>query len=120
MRTVRTGEVYSADLDPVRGSEQGGMRPIVIFQNPLLARFTTTALCIPLTSNMKRRGLAGTCLIHKGDGGLPQDSVALAFQMRALDGERLARRIGEVSREAVADLTVAVLDALGIEPGENL
>ena len=114
MSKVLTGEVYNANLEPVRGSEQGKTRPIVIFQNPDLARFTSTALCIPLTSNLKRLGLPGTCLIKQGDGGLSQDSVALAFQLRALDASRLGPRIGRISSSTVETLADAVLNALGI------
>ena len=117
MRHVHTGEIYAANLEPVRGSEQAGSRPIVVFQNPSLSRFTSTALCIPLTTNMKRLGLPGTCAIQRGEGGLPQDSVALAFQMRALDASRLAKRIGRVSAGTIRDLGEAVLNALGIDMG---
>jgi mRNA interferase MazF len=111
----QTGEVYLAQLEPVRGAEQGSKRPVIIFQNANLSRFTSTSLCIPLTSNLKRLGLPGTCSIRQGEGGLPQESVALAFQMRALDATRLEKRYGKVSTptlEAVAD---AILDAFGIQ-----
>jgi mRNA interferase MazF len=115
MKRVLTGEIYAADLEPVRGSEQAGGRPVVVFQNPSLAHFTSTALCIPLTSNMKRLGLPGNCAIQRGEGGLLQDSVALAFQMRALDVSRLAKHIGRVSSDTIRDLGEAVLNALGID-----
>ena len=52
MSKVLTREIYNANLEPIQGSEQGKTRPIVVFQNPDLARFTSTALCIPLTSNL--------------------------------------------------------------------
>lgn len=110
----QTGEIYLADLEPVRGSEQGLKRPVLIFQNPDLSRFTSTRLAIPLTSNLARLGFPGTCSIRKGEGGLPQESVALAFQMRAVDRVRLGKLYGRVSAatlEAVAD---AVLNAVGI------
>lgn len=114
MSKALTGEVYNADLEPVQGSEQGKTRPVVVFQNPDLARFTSTALCIPLTSNLKRLGLPGTCLIKQGDGGLTRDSVALAFQLRALDAVRLGPRTGRISSSTVEALADAVLNALGI------
>ncbi len=114
MSKVLTGEVYNANLEPVRGSEQGKARPVVVFQNPDLARFTSTALCIPLTSSLKRLGLPGTCIIRQGDGGLSHDSVALAFQMRALDSSRLGTRIGQISSSTVEALADAVMNALGI------
>lgn len=109
-----TGEIYNANLEPVQGSEQGKTRPVVVFQNPDLARFTSTALCIPLTSNLKRLGLPGTCFIKQGDGGLPRDSVALAFQMRALDASRLGTRLGRLSPATLDSLADAVLNALGV------
>ncbi len=114
MRQPRTGEVYLADLEPVRGSEQGLKRPVIIFQNPDLARHTSTRLAIPLTSNLGRLGWPGTCSIRRGEAGLPQESVALAFQMRSVDSVRLGRLYGRVSAatlEAVAD---AILAAVGI------
>jgi len=114
MRPPLSGEVYNANLEPVRGSEQGRTRPVVVFQNPDLARFTSTALCIPLTSNLKRLGMPGTCFIKQGDGGLLKDSVALAFQMRALDASRLGPRLGRLSAPALDSLADAVLNALGI------
>lgn len=114
MKSPLSGEIYNANLEPVRGSEQGKTRPVVVFQNPDLARFTSTALCIPLTSNLKRLGMPGTCFIKHGDGGLLKDSVALAFQMRALDASRLGPRIGRLSTPALDNLADAVLNALGI------
>lgn len=114
MKKIRTGDIYMANMEPVRGSEQGKKRPVIVFQNPSLAQFTSTVLCIPLTSNMKRIGLPGTCFIKQGDGGLPQDSIALAFQMRALDSSRLGKRIGQVSSATIEALADAVINALGI------
>lgn len=117
MKPPLSGEIYNANLEPVRGSEQGKTRPVVVFQNPDLARFTSTTLCIPLTSNLKRLGMPGTCFIKQGDGGLLKDSVALAFQMRALDASRLGPHIGRLSAQALDNLADAVLNALGIAIG---
>lgn len=117
MKSPLSGEIYNASLEPVRGSEQGKTRPVVVFQNPDLARFTSTVICIPLTSNLKRLGIPGTCFIKQGDGGLLKDSVALAFQMRALDASRLGPRIGRLSAPALDCLADAVLNALGIAVG---
>jgi len=111
---VYSGEVYRARLEPVEGSEQGKTRPVVVLQNPDLGRFTSTAMCIPLTTNLNRLGLPGTCIIPKGEGGLDQESVALAFQMRALDGSRLGKRFGKVSTKTLEALADAALNALGI------
>lgn len=110
----RTGDVYIADLDPTRGSEQGRRRPVVVFQTPDLERFTTTRLCVPVTSNLERRGVPGTCFLPAGDGGLSTDSIALAFQTRALDVRRLVKRLGTLRDDSVEAVGQAILSALGI------
>lgn len=114
----QTGEVYLAQLEPVRGSEQGKKRPVIVFQNPNLSRFTTTSLCVPLTTNMKRLGLPGTCYIRQGEGGLSQEGVALAFQLRALDASRFEKRFGKLSAPAIDSVANAILDAFGIQFGK--
>lgn len=111
----KTGDVYLVNLDPVKGSEQGRERPVIIFQNPDLSNFTTTYLSIPLTSNLSRMTIPGACLIKKGDGGLKQDSVALCFQMRAIDKSRLMKRYGVVNRATIQVLADAILSATGID-----
>lgn len=111
----KTGDIFLADLDPVRGSEQGRERPVIIFQNPDLRKFTSTYLCIPLTTNLSRMSLPGTCFIKKGDGGLSQDSVALCFQLRAIDKSRLIKKYGTLDNKTLNSLTNAILSALGID-----
>lgn len=108
------GDVYLADFEPVRGSEQGRKRPVIVFQNADLARFTSTRLCVPLTSNLNRLGVPGTCSIRKGEAGLPQESVALAFQMRAMDIARFEKRYGRLSAETLENVADAILNAVGI------
>lgn len=116
--TPQSGDVYLADFEPVRGSEQGRKRPVIVFQNATLAGFASTRLCVPLTSNMSRLGLPGTCAIRKGEAGLPQESVALAFQMRAMDTLRFEKRYGRLSRETLEHVADAILNALGIHIDE--
>jgi len=113
-----TGEVWMADLEPVRGSEQGRQRPVIIFQNPALARFTSTLLAIPMTSNQARVGVTGTCFLAQGAGGLTVDSVALAFQARAIDRTRLSRRLGKLSAGDIDAVADAILAAFGIQVSE--
>jgi len=117
--TPQSGDVYLADFEPVRGSEQGRKRPVIVFQNANLARFTSTRLCVPLTSNLDRLGLPGTCSIRKGEAGLPQESVALAFQMRAMDTARFEKRYGRLSRETLEHVADAILDAVGIRSDKS-
>lgn len=113
-----TGDVWIADLEPVRGSEQGRLRPVVIFQNPALSRFTSTLLAVPVTSNQDRLGVVGTCFLAKSAGGLSLDSVALAFQVRAIDRARLTKRLGKLAKNDIEAVADAILAAFGIKVSE--
>ncbi len=112
---LKRGEVWLANLDPIRGSEQAGIRPVIIFQNDIVSQFSTTTIAIPLTTNQRRASLPICLLIKQGDGGLPQDSVALCFQIRVLDRIRLTRRLGQLSAETITQLEEVVLLTLGYE-----
>jgi mRNA interferase MazF len=112
--TVKRGEVWFADLNPTRGSEQAGFRPVVVFQADLLNELSNTVLAIPLTTNLRRAALPSCLLVQQGDGGLPSDSVALCHQTRVLDKARLQRRLGALAPQTVALIENRVLFTMGI------
>jgi mRNA interferase MazF len=112
--TVSRGEIWLADLNPTQGSEQSGTRPVLIFQNDSINRFTSTFLTIPLTTNLRRTLLPTCVLVRQGDGGLDKDSVALCHQLRALDKVRLKHRLGTVSEQTMAAIENRVLFTTGI------
>ncbi|MEW5829605.1 MAG: type II toxin-antitoxin system PemK/MazF family toxin [Chloroflexota bacterium] len=91
------GDVFLADLNPSRGSEQAGIRPVIIVQRETLNRFTRTIVVVPLTTNLRRTQVPGTVLIPAGEGGLSQDSVALCYQIVVVDEQRLIRELGSLS-----------------------
>lgn len=111
----KRGDVWLANLNPTQGSEQAGIRPVIIFQNNLVSRFSTTVIVIPLTSNLRRAELPICLKISQGNGGLTQDSVALCFQMRVLDKGRLIRKLGELESKNIRDIENIVLLTLGYE-----
>ena len=111
---MKRGEIYLADLDPTRGSEQAGRRPVLVFQHNLVSRFTRTVICIPLTTNLRRAQLPSCLLVPVGEGGLQRDSVALCHQMRVLDQSRLITRLGRVSDEILAEVERVVAFTLGM------
>jgi len=111
---VKRGEIWLADLDPTRGSEQAGMRPVLIFQNDVINAYTTTVLTIPLTTNLRRTSLPSCVQIAKGEGGLLGDSVALCHQLRVLDVSRLQRRLGLVKPRTLEAVENCVMFTLGI------
>ena len=112
--TVRRGEIWWADLDPIRGSERAGVRPVLIFQNDAVSRFTTTVLAIPLTTNLRRALLPTGVQIPQGEGGLTSESVALCHQMRVLDAVRLRSKLGQVSSQALVEVEKCILFTMGI------
>jgi mRNA interferase MazF len=112
--TVIRGEIWLADLNPTQGSEQAGTRPVLIFQNDSINRFTSTFLTIPLTTNLRRASLPTCALLRQGEGGLDRDSVALCHQLRVLDRLRLKHRLGIVSAQTMATIESRVLFTTGI------
>jgi len=91
------GAVYWANLDPVQGHEQSGLRPVLVLQNNILNRSIDTVVIVPLTSNMKPKGFMSTHFLPKKDSLLPYDSIALLFQIRAIDKRRLNKMAGRIS-----------------------
>jgi len=112
--TVRRGEIWLANLNPIRGSEQAGTRPVLIFQNDKLNKFTTTFLSIPLTTNLRRTALPSCLAIPQGEGGLTHDSVALCHQLRVLDRARLLKKLGVVNEVTLTALESIVMFTTGI------
>ena len=110
---VARGEIWLATLDPTQGSEQAGTRPIIIFQENTISKFTSTIITIPLTTNLRRAALPTCLLISSDQDGLSQDSVALCHQLRVLDKTRLIKRLGQLDSGLIADLENIVLFALG-------
>jgi mRNA interferase MazF len=111
---VCRGDFWWADLNPVRGSEQAGRRPALIYQNDQINRFTTTVLAIPLTTNLRRAGLPSCVEIPKKGTGLAEDSIAICHQLRALDKERLKERIGVLDEAILAAVDQCMAFTLGM------
>jgi mRNA interferase MazF len=112
--TIKRGEIWLASLNPTGGSEQAGTRPVLIFQNDLINKYTTTVLAIPFTTNLRRATLPSCVLVSRGEGGLTNDSVALCHQLRVLDKTRLHKKLGKVRQETIAAIEVKVVFTMGI------
>lgn len=115
---MRRGEVWWADLGPYRPREQTGRRPVVIWQSDALTSVLQSVLVVPLTTNLDRANLAGTAIVQASpQEGLPEESVALAFQMRAVPKAALDTRVRALTQSELAELELATDEALGrIEP----
>jgi mRNA interferase MazF len=111
---VKRGEVWLANLNPTQGSEQAGVRPVLIFQNDLINKYTTTILAMPFTTNLRRAMLPSCVQISQGEGRLISDSVVLCHQLRAIDKTRLKKRLGEIDRKPLAAVESCVMFTMGI------
>lgn len=117
---MKRGEIWWADLGSRRPLEQTGRRPVVVWQSETLSRVLHSVLVVPLTTNMERARLAGTAVIAASEVGPPADSVALAFQMRAVPKDVLSKRIRPLTDFEMAELDLATDEALGrIEPQQT-
>lgn len=111
---MKRGDIFLADLDPTKGSEQAGRRPVILFQDNRLISATLTILVIPLTTNFRMQKLPTCVLVPAKEGGLRQDSVALCHQMRALDKSGLLERWGALPQERISEIERIVLRTLGV------
>ena len=96
---LKQGDIVLANLNPTKGHEQSGYRPVLVLQNNTLNKNLTTAIIAPLTSNMKAKGLLTTCFLEKEKTSLPKDSVILLFQIRTLDKTRLKKKISNIGKK---------------------
>jgi mRNA interferase MazF len=111
------GEIWWADLGVHRPQEQTGRRPVIVWQSDALNRVLQSVLVVPLTTNLDRARLAGTAMISSTPDGPPADSVALAFQLRAIPRTALSSRMRMLTDGEMAELELATDEALGrIEP----
>lgn len=114
---IRRGELYYADLSPVIGSEQGGVRPILIVQNDTGNKYSPTIIAAAITSQLNKAKLPTHIELSANEFGLCKNSVILLEQIRTLDKRRLKERIGELSDATMQKVNTALLISLGF--GEN-
>jgi len=111
---IARGDIFIADLNPVQGSEQGGVRPVVIIQNDRGNRFSPTVICAAMTSKLSKTDLPTHVWIAAKDSGLKSDSLVLCEQIRTIEKRRLKSRAGRISGMALERVGDALRAALGI------
>lgn len=99
MINPQQGSIFLAELDPIRGNEQGGFRPVLILQNNKLNNILNTFIVAPITTNLKFKDLFTTVFLEKHTGMLAKDSVVLLYQIRTLDKTRLKKTLGKITFE---------------------
>lgn len=111
---VRRGEIYYADLSPVVGSEQGGMRPVLIVQNDVGNRYSPTVIAAAITSQQNKARLPTHIDIEARTYGLSKNSVVLLEQVRTLDKRRLRERMGCLDEKVMQRVDSAIAISLGL------
>ena len=110
---IKRGELYYADLSPVVGSEQGGVRPILIVHNDTGNKYSPTIIAAAVTSQINKAKLPTHIELNAHEYGLIKDSVILLEQIRTLDKRRLKERIGELPPSTMKKVNTALLISLG-------
>ena len=117
--SVRRGDIYYADLSPVIGSEQGGLRPVLIVQNDIGNRYSPTVIAAAITSRMSKAKLPTHIDIYAGEVGLAKDSVILLEQIRTLDKRRLKEKMGHLDDEVMNHVNTAIAISFGLGTPEE-
>ena len=112
--TVRRGEIYYADLSPVVGSEQGGLRPVLIVQNDVGNRHSPTVIAAAITSQQDKARLPTHIKLDSRKCGLAKDSVVLLEQIRTLDKQRLRERMGSLDKGSMEAVNSALSVSFGL------
>ena len=112
--TVKRGDIFFADLSPVVGSEQGGMRPVVILQNDRGNRHSPTVIAAAVTSRTTKAPLPTHISVEKNAYGLLKDSVILLEQVRTLDKRRLKEKVGHLTDEVMREVDGAIEISFGL------
>ena len=111
---IKRGDLFYADLSPVIGSEQGGIRPILIVQNDIGNKYSPTVIAAAITSKLNKAKLPTHIELNAKVYGLEKDSVVLLEQIRTLDKKRLKAKIGELEKYKMSEVNKAMMISLGV------
>ena len=111
---VKRGDIFYADLSPVIGSEQGGIRPVIIIQNDIGNKYSPTVIVAAITSQINKAKLPTHVEISSEEYGLNRDSVVLLEQIRTLDKRRLKEKIGHMTDGDMKKVNNALLISLSL------
>ncbi|HHY95276.1 MAG TPA: type II toxin-antitoxin system PemK/MazF family toxin [Firmicutes bacterium] len=112
---VRRGDVFYADLSPVIGSEQGGIRPVLVIQNDIGNRYSPTTVVSAITSQIAKAKLPTHVELPARDSGLDRDSVILLEQIRTIDKRRLRQRVTHLSEDIMERVNEALAISVGLK-----
>ncbi|MBQ3124767.1 MAG: type II toxin-antitoxin system PemK/MazF family toxin [Clostridia bacterium] len=112
--TVKRGDIYYADLSPVVGSEQGGIRPVLIVQNDVGNKYSPTIIAAAITSKINKAKMPTHIELSANEYGLNKDSVVLLEQIRTIDKQRLKEKIGKLDADMMTRVDKALFISFGM------
>ena len=110
---IKRGDIFYADLSPVVGSEQGGIRPVLVVQNDVGNKYSPTVIVCAITSQLSKAKLPTHIELDSNEYNLPKDSVCLLEQIRTLDKRRLKEKVSYIGGKKMKDIERAMLISLG-------
>lgn len=116
---IKRGDVYFADLSPVRGSEQGGQRPVLIVQNNIGNKYSPTVIIAAITAKIAKAKLPTHVEVEASKVGLIKDSVILLEQVRTIDKIRLIQKLGQLEDDVMLEVNRALAISLGLFENEQ-
>lgn len=111
---IKRGDIFYADLSPVIGSEQGGIRPVLIVQNDVGNKHSPTVIAAAITSRKFKTSLPTHISVHADECGLAKDSIVLLEQVRTLDKTRLRERMGSLDEAEMSKINHALSVSFGL------
>ena len=114
---IKRGDIYYADLSPVVGSEQGGLRPVLIVQNDVGNKYSPTVIAAAITSRIGKTKLPTHIDIPRVDAGLAKDSIILLEQIRTIDKKRLKEKMGHLDEATMNSVNNAIQVSFGLDQG---
>ena len=115
--SIKRGDIFYADLSPVVGSEQGGVRPVLIVQNDVGNRYSPTVIAAAITSQHDKAKLPTHIEVPSTDSGLTRDSIVLLEQIRTIDKKRLKEKMGRLDGPSMAEIDQALSTSFGLGQG---
>lgn len=112
--SIKRGDIYYADLSPVVGSEQGGIRPVLIVQNDVGNKFSPTVIAAAITSQQMKAKLPTHIPLNANTSGLAKDSVVLLEQVRTIDKKRLKEKMGTIDENSMNAVNNAISISFGL------
>lgn len=108
MVTIKRGDVFLADLEPIRGSEQGGIRPVLIIQNDISNDYSPVTIVAAITSKVYKKEFPTNIFLSKKDSGPEKNSTILLNQIRTIDNTRLTKKIGHLDKSLIDNVDKAL------------